>query len=149
MNHRPLAEIVESWIGTPFSANACVPGPQGGVSCQRLAAAIYVELGILPQDVQVPSGRINRGRFNRVSEIIPWVDSRPEFHRRDLIVVPAAGDLLGFEIGHCINHLGVAIGDDQFVHCLEGMGVGTASLLDATWLARWKACWRPTGGLHA
>ena len=128
---------------TPFSANACVPGPAGGVSCQALAAAIYIEAGILPADVEIPAGRISRGRFSKESEIEPWVAGRPEFVAAPLETDPEPGDLLGFQIGRCLNHVGVALPGGQFIHCLEGVGVVVSSISDATWLrflaARWTA----------
>jgi len=139
--------VAGRWIGTPFSANACVPGPQGGVSCQRLASAIYVEAGVLTADVQIPAGRITRGRWHRISEIEPWLDGRREFVRTDPEGDVCAGDLLGFRIGHCISHLGVALGPAQFIHCLEGPGTVVSSLQDATWLKRCAARWRPVGGI--
>ena len=137
-----FAAIAARWIGTPFSANACVPGPRGGVSCQALAAAIYVEAGILPADVEIPAGRITRGRFSRESQIEPWVQGRGEFSEILLFDGdPEPGDLLGFAIGHCLNHLGVALPGGQFVHCLEGLGVVVSSVNDATWIWRLARRW--------
>ena len=142
MNPEVWNEIAGRWRGTPFSANACVPGPSGGVSCQALAAAIYVEAGILPPDVQIPAGRITRGRFSRESEIEPWVRNRPEF--AEILTFdgdPEPGDLLGFKIGNCLNHIGVALSGGQFVHCLEGPGVVFSSIHDAAWASRLAARW--------
>lgn len=144
MNPEVWDRIAAGWRGTPFSANACIPGPLGGVSCQTLAAAIYVEAGILPADVEVPAGRVTRGRFSRESEIEPWVRNRREFF--EILIFdgrPQPGDLLGFQIGHCLNHLGVAISGGQFVHCLEGVGVTVSSVFDASWASRLVARWEP------
>lgn len=135
------SDIASRWLRTPFSANACVPGPEGGVSCQALAAAIYIEAGILPADVEIPAGRISRGRFSKESQIEPWVAGRPEFSVAPLEVDPAPGDLLGFQIGHCLNHVGVALPGGQFIHCLEGPGVVISSISDATWISRLAARW--------
>lgn len=147
MNPGDWDRIAEAWRGTPFSANACIAGPHGGVSCQALAAAIYVEAGVLPEDVEVPAGRVTRGRFSRESEIEPWVRNRPEFS--ELLIFdgdPEPGNLLGFKIGHCLNHLGVAISGGQFVHCLEGVGVLFSSISDATWASRLVNRWEPRRG---
>ena len=144
MNPEDWGRIAEGWRGTPFSANACIAGPLGGVSCQALAAAIYVEAGILPADVEVPAGRVTRGRFSRESEIEPWVRNRPEFF--EILIFdgdPQPGDLLGFKIGLCLNHVGVALPAGQFVHCLEGVGVLFSSIFDATWASRLAARWEP------
>lgn len=141
MNREDWKEIADRWRGTPFSANACVAGPEGGVSCQALAAAIYVEAGILPADVEIPAGRISRGRFSKESQIEPWVAGRPEFIAAPLEADPEPGDLLGFQIGHCLNHMGVSLPGGQFIHCLEGVGVVVSSISDATWLSRLVARW--------
>jgi cell wall-associated NlpC family hydrolase len=143
-----LEDIAARWRGTPFSANACVPGPQGGVSCQALAAAIYIELGVLPADAEIPAGRINRGRFSKESEITPWIDGRFEFQRQPDLADVQPGDLLGFQIGHCVNHCGVALPGGQFIHCLERAGVNVSSLQDATWLQRLAVRWSPRGGIQ-
>jgi len=148
MNPDSLRDIAGRWIGTPFASNACVPGPQGGVSCQGLAAAIYVELGVLPPDVEIPVGRMTRGRFSRESEILPWLASRREFLQLPTTAAPEPGQLLGFKIGHCLNHLGVMVDSGQFIHCLEGPGVMVSSLEDATWFPRLAGRWAPLGG-HA
>lgn len=141
-----LNEVARRWLGTPFSANACTPGLQGGVSCQALAAAIYIELGVLPIDAEIPAGRINRGRFNKESEIVPWVNGRPEFRPQALIDQVQAGDLLGFRIGNCVSHVGVALSPEQFIHCLARVGVHISSVHDATWSSRLWARWTPQGG---
>lgn len=142
-----LEAIAGRWLGTPFSANACVPGHMGGVSCQALAAAMYIELGVLPTDAEIPTGRINRGRFSRESEITPWVDGRFEFQRQADLNDVQPGDLLGFQVGHCVNHCGVALSSSQFIHCIERAGVNVSSLQDATWLSRLVVRWSPRGGL--
>ncbi|MBN8245873.1 MAG: hypothetical protein J0L84_00355 [Verrucomicrobia bacterium] len=141
-----LPEIAGRWLGTPFASNACVPGPTGGVSCQGLAGAIYVELGVFSPDVEIPVGRMTRGRFSRQSEILPWIASRPEFLKLPLDAAAEPGQLLGFQIGHCLNHLGVVVDGTQFVHCLEGPGVMLSSLEDATWMPRLAGRWAPLGG---
>lgn len=143
MNLDHLQTVALRWLRTPFSANACVPGLDGGVSCQGLAAAICVEVGVLPVGTTVPAGRVTRGRFCRESEIAPWLDGRAEFRRLADSELAEPGDLCGFEIGWCLNHLGVLLPDHQFIHCLEGLGVHVSSILDATWASRLKVIWRP------
>lgn len=146
MNAQLLNEVAGRWMGTPFAANACVPGPEGGVSCHGLMAAIYIEMGVLREDVEIPFGRATRGRFSRESEIVPWLSSRPEFLALPMAAPMEPGQLLGFQIGQCVSHLGVVLDPSSFLHCLKGPGVMRSSMEDATWLSRLVARWAPLGG---
>ena len=54
------------------------------------------------------------------------------------------GDLLGFKIGGCVNHVGVLItSEGKFVHCLRGPGVLFSNLKDASYQSRLEKVWRP------
>lgn len=131
------------WIGTPFLPNSCAVGR--GVSCQKLAAAIYREAGFI--DVDPPEVPMNHARFSRESLVVPWLATRPEFVRvpdepgTEVLV----GDLLGFKIGETVHHLGIVSGNSQFFHVIEGGTAGFASIADPTWGRRLAVIWRPVG----
>lgn len=133
-----LRAAVEVWRGTPFSPNSCSAGR--GVSCQKLAGALYEAAGYPPVDV--PDVPIAHARFSTTSFVVAFFTARQDFAPvpRDEV---QAGDVLGFRINKCVHHLGVALGDGLFFHAIDGIGATVASLEDATWSSRLAHVWRP------
>lgn len=147
-NTEPRLEALKqqflAWIGTPFLPNSCERGSRGGVSCQKLAAAIYRGASFV--NVDPPEVSMSHARFSRESLVEPWMDARPEFVRIPLVrgeTVILTGDLLGFTIGNAVHHLGIAAGQTQFFHVIEGQTARFAWLTDPTWRKRLSAIWRP------
>lgn len=133
-----------AWVGTPFLPNSCQRGMRGGVSCQKLSAAIYRGAGFV--DIDPPEVSMSHARFSRESLVEPWMDKREEFERIPLIpgeTIILTGDLLGFRIGGAVHHLGVAAGQANFFHVIEGQAAQLAWLTDPTWRKRLAAIWRP------
>ena len=131
------AEAVR-WIGTPFAANSQSLGL--GVSCHTLAGALFSAAGF--SELDIPNVQINHARFSRHSIVIPWFNSRSDFVAVEPFGDLLPGDVLGFEIGKCVHHLGVLLINRRFAHCIEGVGATIASLDDATWLSRLSNAWR-------
>lgn len=147
------------WIGTPFFANSSMPGPGGGVSCQKLVAAIYRECGCC--NVEVPEVAMSHARFNRNSLMEEFMSGLSEFSKLDLAgmrplpplsteervsagaLTLEAGDLIGFRIGKAIHHMGIVLPSQMFIHAMSGYGTVLSALSDGTWGARVGAVWRP------
>lgn len=134
------------WQGTPFFPNSSSPGPRGGVSCQKLVAALYRGAGFC--DVEVPDVPMSHARYSRTSLVSEFMANRPEFVAYGLdgdftSGPPKSGDLLGFRIHRTIHHLGVCLWPGVFVHSIEGLGTCRCSLADATWAKRLAILWRP------
>lgn len=138
---KTLEEQFQKWQGTPFLANSCSHGFRGGVSCQKLAAAIY--RGVELVDVNPPEVAMSHARFSRESLVEPWMDKLEEFERMPDLSDIQAGDLLGFTIGKAVHHLGIAQNSHIFFHVIEGQRAGFASRFDPTWETRLAAVWRP------
>jgi len=138
-----LEREAKRWLGTPFFPNSNMPGPRGGVSCQKLVSEIYRGAGFC--DVPVPEVPMAHARFSRRSLMLEFLDTRPEFERLE-ISGPVPGDLLGFQIYRTIHHMGCALTGGMFIHALDGMGTIISSLSDATWSSRLAAVWRPLDG---
>lgn len=134
-----LVAQADQWVGTPFAPNSQSRG--NGVSCHTLAGALYQAAGF--PEFEIPNVPISHARFSRDSIIIPWFDAREDFVAVDPFGELLPGDVLGFEIGRCVHHLGVMLADRRFVHCLEGVGTTIVPLADATWISRLKNAWRP------
>lgn len=128
------------WIGTPFLANSNMPGPGGGVSCQKLVSAIYREVGFC--DVPVPEVAMSHAQFSQRSLVEEFMADRPEFVRIEKSEV-MPGDLLGFRIGKIVHHLGIVLPASMFIHAMYRHGTICSALSDGTWVSRLRAVWRP------
>jgi hypothetical protein len=129
-------------MGTPFQANSNTPGESGGVSCQKLVAAIYKDVGFA--DVQAPDAPMSHAKFSNESLLEPFMDARPEFARMPLHTALQDGDMLGFRLGKIIHHSGILMWPHGgFIHVIYGSKVQLSYITDATWLSRLAAIWRP------
>lgn len=138
-----LAIVAGSWKGTPFVPNACVKSR--GVSCQKLAAAIYRECGAVPSEFTVPDGPMKWSGAQNDGLIEKFMDGQ-----RDLFTavawsaeMPLAGDMLGLRVGGCVHHCGVMLNDTQFIHCWRPTGTMISNIHDATFWTRIGRVWRP------
>ena len=134
-----LTAEAQSWIGTPFAPNSQSKG--NGVSCHTLASALYEAGGYGALDI--PNVPISHARFSRESLILPWFAARQDFEAVDPFGELLPGDVIGFEIGRCVHHLGVMLPGRRFVHAIDGIGATLAILDDATWISRITNAWRP------
>lgn len=138
-----LQAAAERWIGTPFFPNSDCPGPRGGVSCQKLVAAIYREAGFC--DVEVPEVPMAHARFSTRSLVVDFLAGLPQFIRMQdtppLAALP--GDLLGFRLLRTIHHLGICVRPGVFIHAIEHIGTTFCPLADPTWARRLEGIWRP------
>lgn len=140
---RLLEHVAGEWIGTPFVANSMVKGKDGGVSCQKLAEAIYRETGFCDQPT--PAVDMRHARHSLVSLLESFMDSLPMFvsiEQREFIL---PGDMLGFKVFRTVHHCGVALSGGRFVHACDGAEVKISNLSDSTWESRLARIWRPVG----
>ena len=135
--------VAKEWLGTPWAANSASRGPRGGVSCHNLPRAILIEVGHLRADFPEVTGDPNATRHSTDSVIVPFLDSRKEFFRVPLGEKMRAGDLLGIRIYKTVDHLGLYVGSQTFVHVLMHQKTTTDSVVDPTWGERVQAIWRP------
>lgn len=138
-----LYEVASSWRGTPWCANSAVKGMRGGVSCHNLPRAILIEAGLLSSAFPAVVGDPNRTKHSRDSQITSWLDDRPEFERSDVSTLQLQpGDLLGIRIYRCVDHLGLIVAPNMFVHVLAHKHVTIDHLTDPTWQRRIGPTWR-------
>jgi hypothetical protein len=137
-----LAQIAESWRGTPFMPNGCVKG--AGVSCQKLVGAIYIESGFLPEGFEILSGPMDWSNANKESLIGKYMDARPDFVALPFSGQAAPGDMIGIKLGGCIHHCGLVVDEaGKFIHCFRPAGVVFNNIRDATYMKRIEKIWRP------
>lgn len=137
-----LERAAQSWLGTPFGANAKVKGPGGGVSCQMLACEILTEVGCI-KDECPPPAMMSWARHQRESLIVPYMDGHPRFARLDPSEPLLPGDVLGFKIQSCVHHMGVVLPAKRFAHVWMQTGVLISLLTDPTYSKRLAMSWRP------
>lgn len=138
-----LEAIAASWIGTPFCENSRVKG--AGVSCHFLPAEIYIEAGLLPADIAVPTGPPGWSRNNGDSIMEKWLDSddgKKHFAPVEILAIQP-GDLIGFKAGRCVHHLAILLTQGRIVHCMADVGVRIAPNIPAAWKVRMPRAWRP------
>ncbi len=134
-----LLTEARSWVGTPFFGNSASKGR--GVSCQKLAGALYEAVGFGPLDV--PDAPMSRARFCTDSLVVAWMRDRTDF-----VPVPRgepllAGDLVTFRLPRSVHHVGVMVLPGVFISATEDAGAQFRPLADSTWRARLADVWRP------
>lgn len=136
-----LRAVAESWRGTPWMPNAAIKG--AGVSCQKLAGEIYRECGLTVPEI--PDGPMNWSQANTRSLIAEFVDGLGFVEPIPFIAyVPSAGDLVGFKIGGCVQHLGIMLDNRcAFIHAFRNQGVMFSELTDPAFFQRVGCIWRP------
>lgn len=78
---------------------------------------------------------------NRKENLVPESPSCvPAF----LIPPLLPGDLVCFEIGKAVNHIGTTYDSARFVHCLKGIGTVLSRFDDSTYASRLHSVFRPS-----
>lgn len=140
-----LERTASEWVGTPFVANSRAKGRRGGVSCQMLAEQIYIESGLnLP--FRVPSASMKWSDVSKESIIEKFLTDQTNVFltlenaiKSDII----PGDLIGFKIGGCVHHMGIALAGGRFIHTMRGIGTTICMISDPTYASRITKIWRP------
>jgi len=138
-----LEAAARAWEGTPFCERSAVRG--AGVSCHLLCMVVYRDAGWLPE-LDVPQAPVSWSRAQTRSLMEEWLDGpegRPWFTSLPDVSRLDAGDLLGFQIGHCVHHLAVMLSRGQIVSSLETLGVRISPCIQPVWAKRLKRAWRP------
>lgn len=141
-----LITAAKSWEGTPFKGNQCAK--KVGVSCQMLAAAIYKEAGFLPNSFTADKGPMDWSNAHKDSLIESFLGKHAdkfEAHPRKAgkIETVQAGDLVGFKLGGCVQHMGIVVNKQFFVHVMDRYQVQFSRLDDPTFASRMEVFWRP------
>lgn len=124
-----------SWLGTPFSENCAVKGPQGGVSCERYQIAVHTATGACPA-IELPELPVQNVRHwhehHADSLILAWLqlpEVRGRVRRVDEDEAPAIGDMAVFLFGKTEHHLGLWCGH-ELLHVAIPAGVVAHSTRD-------------------
>lgn len=137
-----LRAVASGWIGTPFRAHCRRKGL--GVDCVNLAAAIYMECGLL-REFNPPRYTMDHALHSEESLVTPWVEASGRFKPASDV---RPGDLLVFKIHRTTHHVGVAVGPAHFVGVMWSHFVAECSLADSTWAKRLELVYRPIEEEH-
>lgn len=139
-----LVSEAMTWLDTPFHAHAGIKG--AGVDCVQLALQIYLASGFLNGSVTLPTYSMDGGNHRTESQVEEWVRKSGRF----IVIEPTyiladwmPGDLLGFNVGKVVHHVGLALEHQQFIHVMKGQDVCIATIADPTWWRRLRHVWRP------
>lgn len=147
-----LLYVADMWRETPWCANSSAQGKRGGVSCHNLPRAIYIECGALtknfPDIKSTPSGATVAGQMQS------FLDNRDEFAKvENPLAHLQPGDLVGLFVpldgtgkrlrDRVVNHLGVVLSKDWFVHVLMGKHTDFDLYRTPPWSNILLAAWRP------
>jgi len=106
--------------------------------------ALYIGSHFLTEEFPVIEETPNIAKHTKRSLMAEFLDDRPEFAQieRDNYA-PQCGDLVGIQIGPCVNHLGVVLLPTNFTHVLIKLNTCYSLIKDPTWWSRIKRVWRP------
>lgn len=117
---------------------------------------------MFPEDFQIPSGPMTWGRHNSRSLIVEQMDKLPQFVKVFGSGVDGAGressqgqtatsgpfelmpgDMIGYRVGACVQHVGLAIGSHSGIHVMKNHCAEYYCTLDASFIQRMDVVWRP------
>lgn len=139
-NGLKVAQVAESWLGTPFFPHMAKKGV--GVDCVQLAKGICIEAGLGSEsDADFPPYRLDVGLHLDSSIVLRWLEQSKFFYR---VTEISPGCILTVRIGRIEHHVGVVLSDcKRFVHAVREYGVITGTLRDSTWSSRITTIWEP------
>lgn len=122
-----------TWLHTPYHHQARQKGI--GVDCAQFIAGIAINLGIFPEDLDMPTDySIEWHLHNREERLVQGLIERGCIQKDINDTQP--GDILCFKMGRAVGHLGLMMPDDQFIHA-QNLVEPTRVVLN-TLSANWK-----------
>ncbi len=116
-NDSNIAELHSEWRGVPYRLGG---GTKKGIDCSAFVSVAYQKmLGMtLPRTVEEQQA---------LGKPVPRNQLRK-------------GDLVFFKTGWSTHHVGIYVGDDNFLHVSTSQGVKISSLLNSYWASKyWNA----------
>lgn len=130
-----MAEAAESFLGTPFHDNGRIPGV--GLDCTGVIVCAARIAGMDCPDYDGPTSgdRIEAVRNALSTHFMPVVIATEKEVSR--------GDVLLFRARSMWNHMGIALGDDRFVHAWDVPSASVVALGEiGDWYRHLHGVWR-------
>ena len=125
-----IAQKALEWEGTPYHHQARVKGI--GVDCAQFIAGIGEELGLLTKGTGLTNYSPEWHLHNSEEKMLRLLE---EFGctEKDTLEI---GDIICFKFGRVCSHLGIYLGNDQFIHARIDQGKVVINSLSGDWLKR-------------
>lgn len=118
------------WLGTPYHDQARVLGV--GVDCAQLVAAVGVELGCI-NEANIPTNYNPQWHFHNHEELmLKYIQDFGCIETLDTV----PGSILCFKFGRVLSHLGIYLGESQFIHARKDKGKVVVNTLSGDWAKR-------------
>ena len=106
--------------------------------CLGLFLSVFKDFG-----VEIPDYGLSCRAVRQISALIKTMDSKGDnWKRLQAPVAPCAVCLKNHpEFPHLVNHVGVYVGNNKFIHILEGTGVILTDLKDIYWQRKIEGFW--------
>lgn len=128
-----IAEAALSWVDTPYHHQARVKGV--GVDCAQLIAGVAEETGHIEPGTPIPFNYSTEWHLhNREEVLLKNLEAFGCTRKPSTELEP--GDILCFKYGRVVSHLGIYVGDNQFVHAANNYGKVVLNTLSPEMLKR-------------
>jgi len=125
-----VAQKALEFLGTPYHHQAKVKGL--GVDCGQLILAVAQELNLVSPTMRVTNYSTEWHLHNTKEKMLNMLEQFNCVEKTTLEV----GDIVCFKFGRVCSHLGIYLGDGQFIHARIDQGKVVINSLSGDWLKR-------------
>lgn len=125
-----VAQKALEFLGTPYHHQAKVKGL--GVDCGQLILAVAQELNLVSPTMRVTNYSTEWHLHNTEEKMLNMLEQFNCVEKTTLEV----GDIVCFKFGRVCSHLGIYLGDGQFIHARIDQGKVVINSLSGDWLKR-------------
>ncbi len=111
VTRQQIVAEARTWIGTPFQHGQSCKGK--GADCIGLVIGVFRALGCLAPDY-FPPPYSQQWHVHQHDELLTRMAMAAGFAEKH--ADPEPGDIFLFKFGHVCSHVGISLGDGQFIH---------------------------------
>lgn len=118
-----IVNEAQSWMRTPYKGWSRIK--RHGVDCGQLLAAVYINTGFLPADLQLPKDYSLQVAMHK--EDTAYVEKIEEYMREIPESEVGPGDVVVYKLGLAFAHAGIAVSwPESIIHAMAHHGVSMA-----------------------
>lgn len=125
-----VAQKALEFLGTPYHHQAKVKGL--GVDCGQLILAVAQELNLVSPTMRVTNYSTEWHLHNTEEKMLNMLEQFNCVEKTTLEI----GDIVCFKFGRVCSHLGIYLGEGQFIHARIDQGKVVINSLSGDWLKR-------------